>query len=53
VSVIENLFRAPLRLWQGRLWWLYAVAAFLLPLATVALLIRSRPMALAFAYSLR
>jgi hypothetical protein len=51
--MIGRLLLAPLRLWRGRLWWLYAVAAFLLPLALMLLLVRTKPIAPAFAYSLR
>jgi hypothetical protein len=51
--MIRRLFVTPLTLWRGRLWWLYALVAFLLPLAFAALLIRTRPIATAFAYSLR
>ena len=51
--MIRRLLVAPLELWRGRLWWLYALVAFLVPLAFVALLVRTRPIATAFAYSLR
>lgn len=51
--MIGRLFVAPLRLWRGRFWWLYALVAFLLPFAVVALLLETRPIATAFAYSLR
>jgi len=51
--MIGRLLEKPLELWQGRLWWLYAVVLFLVPLALVALLVQSKPIAPAFAYSLR
>ena len=50
---IGRILAAPPALWRGRHWWLYAVVAFLVPLAFAALLVRTRPIATAFAYSLR
>lgn len=51
--MIGRLLLAPLRLWRSSFWWLYAVAAFLLPLALSALLVQSKPIAPTFAYTLR
>jgi hypothetical protein len=53
IRPLGRLLAAPLSLWRGRLWWLYAVVAFLVPLAFAALLVRTKPIATAFAYSLR
>lgn len=52
-SVVATIVGAPVRLWRSRLWWIYAVLAFLAVPAVTAVLVKTPPIVPTFAYTLK
>ena len=51
--IVGTIVGAPVRLWRGRFWWIFALAAFLAIPALTAVLVKTPPIVPTFAYTLK